>query len=90
MHHASTGCAMSVGDLLGTGTISGNDKSAYGSLLELSWNGTQPLELPGGETRAFLEDGDTLTFRGYAQGKSFRVGFGEATGTITAALPVPM
>jgi fumarylacetoacetase len=89
MHHASTGCAMSIGDLLGTGTISGNDKSAYGSLLELSWNGTQPLQLPGGEARSFLEDGDTLTFRGYAQGQGYRVGFGEASGTIMASLAVP-
>jgi fumarylacetoacetase len=90
MHHASTGCAMSIGDLLGTGTISGNDKSAYGSLLELSWNGTQPLQLPSGETRAFLEDGDALTFTGFAQGKGYRVGFGEASGVITPALPVPV
>ena len=89
MHHASTGCAMSIGDLLGTGTIRGNDKSAYGSLLELSWNGTQPLPLPSGETRAFLEDGDELTFVGYAQGHGYRVGFGEASGVITPALPVP-
>jgi fumarylacetoacetase len=89
MHHASTGCAMSIGDLLGTGTISGNDKSAYGSLLELSWNGTQPVALPDGETRAFLEDGDTLTFKGYAQANGYRVGFGEASGMITPALPVP-
>ena len=88
--NASTGCAMSIGDLLGTGTISGDDKSAYGSLLELSWNGTQPLPLPSGETRAFLEDGDALTFVGYAQGKGYRVGFGEAAGVITPALPVPV
>jgi fumarylacetoacetase len=90
MHHGSTGCAMSIGDLLGTGTISGNDKSAYGSLLELSWNGTQPLELSEGETRSFLEDGDQLSFHGYAQGNGYRIGFGEAAGTILPALPVPV
>jgi fumarylacetoacetase len=89
MHHASTGCAMSIGDLLGTGTISGNDRSAYGSLLELSWNGTQPLALPDGATRSFLEDGDILSFHGYAQGQGYRVGFGEAAGRIMPALPVP-
>ena len=90
MHHGSTGCAMSIGDLLGTGTISGNDKSAYGSLLELSWNGTQPLELGEGETLSFLEDGDQLSFHGYAQGDGYRIGFGEAAGTILPALPVPV
>ena len=89
MHHASTGCAMSVGDLLGSGTISGDDKSERGSLLELSWNGTEPLDLGNGETRKFLEDGDRLTFRGFAQGAGYRVGFGQAAGAILPALPVP-
>ena len=89
MHHASTGCAMRVGDLLGSGTISGDEVSERGSLLEISWNGTQPLTLPSGEARSFLEDGDELTFRGYAQGKGYRVGFGEASGVILPSLPVP-
>ena len=89
MHHASTGCAMRVGDLLGSGTISGDEVSERGSLLEISWNGTQPLTLPSGETRSFLEDGDELIFRGFAQGNGYRIGFGEAAGVITPALPVP-
>ena len=89
MHHASTGCAMSNGDLLGSGTISGDAKSERGSMLELSWNGTEPVELPGGVRRSFLEDGDRLTFRGFAQGRGYRVGFGEASGTITPALRPP-
>ncbi len=89
MHHASTGCAMRVGDLLGSGTISGDEVSERGSLLEISWNGTQPLTLPSGETRSFLEDGDELIFRGFAQGNGYRIGFGEAAGMITPALPVP-
>ena len=89
MHHASTGCAMRVGDLLGSGTISGDDKAERGSLLELSWNGTTPLALGNGETRSFLEDGDHLTFRGWAQGDGYRVGFGQAAGVILPALPVP-
>ena len=58
VHHASSGCAMNVGDLLGSGTISGPEKHQRGSLLEISWNGTEPLQLPGGATRTFLEDGD--------------------------------
>jgi fumarylacetoacetase len=90
MHHASTGCAMSVGDLLGSGTISGDDKAERGSLLELSWNGTEPLALGDGETRKFLEDGDRLTFRGWAQGEGYRVGFGEAAGLILPAPPAPV
>jgi fumarylacetoacetase len=85
VHHASSGCAMNVGDLLGSGTISGPDKGGRGSMLELSWNGAEPLELEGGERRSFLEDNDTLTFRGWCQGDGYRVGFGEVEGTILPA-----
>jgi fumarylacetoacetase len=77
VHHASSGCAMNVGDVLGSGTISGPDKDARGSLLEISWNGTEPIELPGGAKRTFLEDGDSLVMRGWCQGDGYRVGFGE-------------
>ena len=85
VHHASSGCAMNVGDLLGSGTISGPEKDQRGSLLEISWNGTEPLELPGGVKRTFLEDGDSLVMRGWCQGDGYRVGFGEVEGTILAA-----
>jgi fumarylacetoacetase len=85
MHHASSGCAMNVGDLLGSGTISGPEKDQRGSLLEISWNGTEPVELPGGVKRSFLEDGDSLVMRGWCQGNGYRVGFGEVEGTILAA-----
>jgi fumarylacetoacetase len=85
VHHASSGCAMNVGDLLGSGTISGPDKDQRGSLLEISWNGTEPLELGGGITRTFLEDGDSLSFHGWCQGEGYRVGFGEVEGTIEPA-----
>ena len=85
VHHASSGCAMNVGDLLGSGTISGPDKHQRGSLLEISWNGTEPIELPGGIKRTFLEDGDCLVMRGWCQGDGYRVGFGEVEGTILAA-----
>jgi fumarylacetoacetase len=83
MHHASSGCAMNVGDLLGSGTISGPEQHQRGSLLEISWNGAEPLALPGGITRTFLEDGDSLAMRGWCQGDGYRVGFGEVEGTIT-------
>ena len=82
VHHASSGCAMNVGDLLGSGTISGPDKHQRGSLLEISWNGTEPIVLAGGVKRTFLEDGDCLVMRGWCQGDGYRVGFGEVEGTI--------
>ncbi|WP_170763535.1 fumarylacetoacetase [Ruegeria lacuscaerulensis] len=85
-HHASSGCPMRVGDLLGSGTISGPEKGNRGSLLELSWGGKEPLTLETGETRSFLEDGDRLTLRGHARGAGFRVGFGACTGKLLPAL----
>jgi fumarylacetoacetase len=85
VHHASSGCAMNVGDLLGSGTISGPEKHQRGSLLEISWNGSEPVELDGGVKRTFLEDGDSLVMHGWCQGDGYRVGFGEVEGTIVAA-----
>ncbi|MFB9265983.1 fumarylacetoacetase [Bradyrhizobium erythrophlei] len=85
VHHASSGCAMNVGDLLGSGTISGPEKHQRGSLLEISWNGSEPVELASGVNRSFLEDGDSLVMRGWCQGDGYRVGFGEVEGTIVAA-----
>ena len=84
-HHTSCGCPMRVGDLLGSGTISGSERENRGSLLELSWGGKEPLTLDSGETRTFIEDGDTLTLRGLAQGDGYRVGFGDCTGTLQPA-----
>ena len=85
VHHGSSGCAMNVGDLLGSGTISGPEKQQRGSLLEISWNGTEPVELDGGIKRTFLEDGDSLVMRGWCQGDGYRIGFGEVEGTIIPA-----
>jgi fumarylacetoacetase len=85
LHHASSGCAMKVGDLLGSGTISGPEKTQRGSLLEIAWNGTEPAEIASGITRTFLEDGDSLVMRGWCQGDGYRVGFGEVEGTIAPA-----
>jgi fumarylacetoacetase len=84
VHHASSGCAMNVGDLLGSGTISGPEKHQRGSLLEISWNGSEPIEFPGGIKRTFLEDGDSLVMRGWCRGEGYRIGFGEVEGTIVA------
>ena len=85
-HHASNGCDLNPGDLLGTGTISGPARAAFGSLIELSSGGRDPIALPGGETRAFLEDGDALTLSGYASARGFRtIGFGACEGVIQPA-----
>ncbi len=85
-HHASGGCNLQTGDLIATGTISGKEKSERGSMLELSWRGTEPIELPNGETRRFLEDGDEIVMRGYCEREGFRrIGFGECRGRIVPA-----
>ena len=76
---------MRVGDLLGSGTISGPEKENRGSLLELSWGGKEPLTLNSGETRSFIEDGDTLTLKGAAMGDGYRVGFGDCAGVLKPA-----
>lgn len=88
-HHSIGGCPMRVGDLLGSGTISGPSRAEFGSLMELSWNGEKPFTLANGETRSFIEDGDSLTLTGHAQGDGFRIGFGECSGTILPAIDTP-
>ena len=88
-HHTTSGCPMNTGDLLGSGTISGTERHQRGSLLELSWGGKEPVTLDGGETRTFLEDGDTLTLRGAAKGDGYTIGFGDCAGTILPALVDP-
>ncbi|MBE1292351.1 MAG: fumarylacetoacetase [Rhodobacteraceae bacterium] len=88
-HHSTSGCPMNVGDLLGSGTISGPTKPERGSLLELSWGGKEPLTLDSGEPRTFIEDGDTLTLQGAARGDGYTIGFGDCTGTLLPALSDP-
>lgn len=84
-HHTSNGCNLRPGDLLASGTISGTTPDSYGSMLELAWKGTKPLQLPGGETRVFLQDGDRVTMTAWCQGSGYRIGFGEVTGKILPA-----
>lgn len=85
-HHTSNGCNMRPGDLFASGTISGPSKDARGCLLELTSRGSEPIELPGGETRKFLEDGDEVIMHGYCQrAGAVRIGFGECRGVIVPA-----
>ena len=85
-HHASNGCNLQSGDLLASGTISGPEKDSRGCLLELTWRGTEPVSLPSGETRRFLEDGDEIIMRGWCEREGFaRIGFGECRGIISPA-----
>ncbi len=85
-HHTVNGCNLRPGDLLASGTVSGPSKDSRGCLLELTWKGSEPLPLPSGQTRTYLEDGDRVIMTGYCQGKGYRVGFGELTGTLLPAM----
>lgn len=85
-HHASNGCRMEPGDLLGSGTISGPDDGTRGSMMEITRSGKQPVALPSGETRTFLEDGDELVLSGRFEARGYRsIGFGACTGTVVPA-----
>jgi fumarylacetoacetase len=85
-HHTSNGCNLTVGDLIGTGTVSGPEKSSWGSLLELTARGSEPIVLPGGEKRGFIEDGDEIMFRGFCARQGFvRIGFGECRAVVLPA-----
>uniref|UniRef100_A0AAQ5Y5N2 Fumarylacetoacetase n=1 Tax=Amphiprion ocellaris TaxID=80972 RepID=A0AAQ5Y5N2_AMPOC len=85
-HHTVNGCNVRPGDLLASGTISGPDPESFGSMLELSWRGSKTIDLGGGQTRTFLNDGDEVTITGYCQGDGYRVGFGPCRGTVLPAL----
>ena len=84
-HHTVSGCNMRPGDLLASGTISGPEPDSYGSMLELAWLGSRPLQLPSSEERRFLQDGDRITLSGWCQGDGYRVGFGQVSGEILPA-----
>lgn len=84
-HHSVNGCNMEVGDMYASGTISGKDKDSYGSMLELTWRGQNPLKLEDGSERKFIEDGDTVILRGFAEKDKIRVGFGEVRAKVLPA-----
>ncbi|XP_024117776.1 fumarylacetoacetase [Oryzias melastigma] len=84
-HHTVNGCNVRAGDLLASGTISGPNPESFGSMLELSWRGSKNIQLTGGQTRTFLNDGDEVIITGFCQGDGFRVGFGSCRGTVLPA-----
>ena len=85
-HHTINGCNINVGDLMASGTISGPTPDSFGSMLELTWNGSKPLILPNGQERKFLQDGDTVIIKGYCQKDNIRLGFGEAKAKVLPTL----
>jgi fumarylacetoacetase len=85
-HHTSNGCNLEIGDLIGSGTVSGPEPSSRASLLELTTGGSNPLSLPNGEQRAFIENGDEISFRGFcAKPGRARIGFGECRAVVETA-----
>jgi len=84
-HQTVNGCNLQPGDLLASGTISGPTEDSRGCMLELTWRGANPLQLSSGETRKWLEDGDTLSITGWCQGDGYRIGFGEVNGRVISA-----
>jgi fumarylacetoacetase len=87
-HHTVNGCNLQPGDLLASGTISGPTAESRGCMLELTWRGANPLKLPNGEARKWLEDGDTLTITGWCEGNGYRVGFGKVSGRVLPSMPL--
>jgi fumarylacetoacetase len=83
-HHTSNGCNVRAGDMLGSGTLSGKTKDSYGSMLELTWAGKEPITLKDGSTRVFFNDGDNVILKGYCKNDEVRIGFGECQGKIVS------
>jgi fumarylacetoacetase len=83
-HHTVNGCNIRCGDMLASGTISGEDKSSFGSMLELSWRGSKPIKMNDGSERKFIQDNDTVVMRGHCNANGVRIGFGEVS---TKVLP---
>jgi fumarylacetoacetase len=85
-HHTINGCNINIGDLMASGTISGPTPDSFGSMMELTWNGSKPIILPNGQERKFLQDGDTVIIKGYCQKDNIRIGFGEAKAKVLPTL----
>ncbi|WP_026965881.1 fumarylacetoacetase [Algoriphagus terrigena] len=87
-HHTVNGCNINVGDMMASGTISGSAEDSFGSMIELSWNGSRMVKLGEGDERTFIEDGDTVIMKGFAEKDGVRVGFGEVSGQVLPAKPL--
>lgn len=88
-HHTVTGCNVRPGDLMASGTISGETEDSFGSMLELSWKGTREVDLGNGEKRKFIKDGDEVIVRGHCERNGLRIGFGECAGKVLPAIAFP-
>jgi fumarylacetoacetase len=84
-HHTVNGCNMNIGDMLASGTISGPEEGSFGSMMEITWRGTKPVKMSDGTERKFINDGDTVIIRGYAEKNGIRIGFGECVSTVLPA-----
>ena len=84
-HHTVNGCDIKVGDMMASGTISGDSEAAYGSMLEISWKGTRPVAMADGSERRFIQDGDTVIMRGWGERDGVRIGFGEVSSKVLPA-----
>ena len=84
-HHTVNGCNIRVGDMYASGTISGPEVGSYGSMLEITWKGSKPVDMPDGSQRKFIADGDTVIMRGWCEKDGVRIGFGEANGKVVPA-----
>ena len=84
-HHTVNGCNINAGDMMASGTISGNTPEAYGSMLELSWKGTKPIQMPDGTVRKFIHDNDTVIMKAHCKNDQYRIGFGEVKTKILPA-----
>lgn len=87
-HHTINGCRINSGDMMGSGTISGSTEDSFGSMLELTWGGKNPIAMPNGTERKFIEDGDTVTMRGFCDANGIRIGFGEVRTKLLAPVPL--
>lgn len=88
-HQTVNGCNVRAGDLYGSGTISGKEKTSFGSMLELTWKGTEPLIMSDGSERKFINDGDTVIMKAFCEQEGLKIGFGECTGKIKKARTFP-
>ena len=86
-HHTSNGCRVNSGDMMGSGTISGPTEDSFGSMLELTWGGKNPLTMHDGSVRKFINDNDTVIIRGFCKNDAVRIGFGECSSKLLPAIP---